>query len=113
MLSAFLRVRACVRACVRQGYKSFNHLPLQVSHAPPRKIPSYVYSVYLTGRVCLSICHPPAAQLGFDRFTGFLGGAEDHFAIKRWEGNCPLTPANDTYSAGEQAFPLKTDISQF
>ena len=48
------------------GYKSFNHLPL---------------------------------QLGFDRFTGFLGGAQDHFAIKRWEGNCPLTPANDTYSA--------------
>lgn len=48
------------------GYKSFNHLPL---------------------------------QLGFDRFAGFLGGAQSHFATKRWEGNCPLTPANDTYSA--------------
>ena len=75
------------------GYKSFYHLPL---------------------------------QLGFDRFAGFLGGgertalrlqapltpgrvahpeaplyaaAQSHFATKRWEGNCPLTPANDTYSA--------------
>ena len=25
--------------------------------------------------------------------------AQSHFATKRWEGNCPLTPANDTYSA--------------
>ena len=34
------------------GYKSFNHLPL---------------------------------QLGFDKFAGFLGGAQSHFATKRWE----------------------------
>ena len=25
--------------------------------------------------------------------------AQSHFATKRWEGNCPLTPPNDTYSA--------------
>ena len=48
------------------GYKSFNHLPL---------------------------------QLGFDAFTGFLGGAQDHFSTGRWQGNCPLTPANDSYCA--------------
>ena len=48
------------------GYKSFNHLPL---------------------------------QLGFDAFTGFLGGAGDHFTVPKWGGNCPLDPKNDTYSA--------------
>lgn len=48
------------------GYKSFNHLPL---------------------------------QLGFDEFTGFLGGAQDHFATSRWSGNCPLSPPNASYSA--------------
>ena len=46
------------------GYKSFNHLPL---------------------------------QLGFDRFAGFLGGAQSHFGSARWEGNCPW--GNATYSA--------------
>jgi len=48
------------------GYKSYNHLPL---------------------------------QLGFDAFTGFLGGAEDHFSGPRWAGNCPQDPKNETYSA--------------
>jgi arylsulfatase A-like enzyme len=46
------------------GYKSFNHLPL---------------------------------QLGFDRFAGFLGGAQSHFGAARWEGNCPWS--NASYSA--------------
>ena len=53
------------------GYKSFNHLPL---------------------------------QLGFDKFVGFLGGAQSHFGPSRWEGNCPW--GNSSYSAevyGEEA----------
>lgn len=48
------------------GYKSYNHLPL---------------------------------QLGFDQYVGFLGGAQDHFGHGRWSGNCPMNPANTTYSA--------------
>lgn len=48
------------------GYKSYNHLPL---------------------------------QLGFDAFAGFLGGAQDHFTGVRWSGNCPMDPANTSYSA--------------
>ena len=38
-------------------------------------------------------------QLGFDDFVGFLGGAQDHFASKRWVGNCPFDDFNETYSA--------------
>jgi len=45
--------------------------------------------------------HHLPLQLGFDAFTGFLGGAQDHFKGKRWEGNCPMHDANatDEYSA--------------
>ena len=38
-------------------------------------------------------------QLGFNDFVGFLGGAQDHFASKRWAGNCPFDDFNETYSA--------------
>ena len=36
-------------------------------------------------------------HLGFDAFTGFLGGAESHFAAARWQGDCPFY--NLSYSA--------------
>jgi hypothetical protein len=42
--------------------------------------------------------HHLPLQLGFDAFEGFLGGAQDHFALKRWRGNCPWQE-NTTYSA--------------
>lgn len=51
----------------------------------------------------MSMYHLPT-QLGFENFTGFLGGAQSHFAANRWQGNAPYN--DTTYSAelyGERA----------
>jgi hypothetical protein len=70
------------------------------------KLSSVGYRCYWFGKGhtgYMSMNHLPL-QLGFVNFTGFLSGAQSHFASKRWEGNLPFDAT--TYSAelyGERA----------
>eukprot|EP00041_Stephanoeca_diplocostata_P016927 m.336074 g.336074 ORF g.336074 m.336074 type:complete len:653 (-) comp20530_c0_seq11:146-2104(-) len=64
-----------------------------------QKLKSVGYKTYWFGKGhtgYLSVNHLPL-QIGFDMFTGFLGGAEDHFSINRFQGNFPYS--DPSYSA--------------
>ena len=50
-----------------------------------------------TAALATVICSRPGRVAHLE--APLYAAAQSHFATKRWEGNCPLTPANDTYSA--------------